>query len=164
MCDRFTNFGSMLNDPLSGFGIVVKLALDISSGCCGDANLIELGIYLNILASTRSKRGHNSKYGPTGFHSLAIAVVAEHTSASYLTVKCISVNRHMQICAKCIGLGALLLHGLHMTELHFNTTANERLTTSLSNLSALLGLGSIAICISIVSLIRRGQINFVGHL
>ena len=164
MCNCFANFGSMLNNPLSGFSIVMEFALDISGGCRGNANLIKLCINLNVLASTRSKRGYNGKDRLAGLHALTIIAIAKHTGASYLAVKCVSMNRHMKISTKSIRLSALFLHGLHMTKLHFNTASDKCQPASLSNLSALLSLSSITIRIFIVSLIRRGQINFIRHL
>ena len=164
MGNCFTNFGSMLNNPLSGFSIVVEFALDISGGCRRNANLIKLSINLNVLASARSKRGYNGKDRPTGLHALTVIAIAKHTGASYIAVKCVGVNWHMKISTKSIRLSALILHGLHMTKLHFNTASDKCHPASLGNLSALLGFGSIAIRIFIVSLIRRGQINFIRHL
>ena len=164
MGNCFTNFGGVFDDPFSGFSIVMEFALDISGGCSGNANLIKLGINLNVLASTGSKRGHNGKDRLTGLHALTATAIAKHTGASYLAVKCVGVNWHMKISTKSIRLSALILHGLHMTKLHFNTAADKCRPASLGNLSALLGLGSIAIRIFIVSLIRRGQINFIRHL
>ena len=164
MCNCFTNFGSMLNNPLSRFSIVMEFALDISGGCRRNANLIELGIHLNVLASAGSKRGYNGKDRPTGLHALAITAIAKHTGASYLAVKCVGVNWHMKIGTESIRLCALILHRLHMTKLHFDTASDKCHPASLGNLSALLGFGSITIRIFIVSLIRRGQINFIRHL
>ena len=164
MCNCFANFSSMLNNPLSGFSIVMEFALDISGGCRRNANLIKLCINLNVLASTGSKRGYNGKDRLAGFHALTLIAIAKHTGASYLSVKCISMNRYMKISTKSIRLSALILHGLHMAKLHFDTASDKCHPASLGNLSALLGFGSITIRISIVSLIRRGQINFIRHL
>ena len=164
MCNCFSNFGSVFDDPLCRFRIIVEFALNISGGCCGNANLIKLGIHLNVLASAGSKRRYNSKDRLTGFHALTVIAIAKHTGTSYLAVKCVSMNRYMKISAKSIRLIALLLHGLHMTKLHFDTASDKCHPASLGNLSALLCLGSITIRILIVSLIRRGQINFIRHL
>ena len=164
MCNCFANFGSMLDDPFSGFSIVMEFALDISGGCRGNANLIKLCINLNVLASTGSKRSYNGKDRLAGLHALAITAIAKHTGASYLAVKCVSMNRYMKISTKSIRLSALLLHGLHMAKLHFNTASDKCHPASLGDLSALLGFSSITIRILIVSLIRRGQINFIRHL
>ena len=164
MGNCFTNFGSMLNNPLSGFSIVMEFALDISGGCRRNANLIKLSINLNVLASARSKRSYNGKDRLASLHALTVIAIAKHTGASYLTVKCVGVNWHMKISTKSIRLSALILHGLHMTKFHFDTASDKCHPASLSNLSALLGFGSITIRILIVSLIRRGQINFIRHL
>ena len=142
----------------------MEFALDISGWCCRNTNLIKLSINLNVLASAGSKRGYNGKDRLTGLHALAITAIAKHTGASYLAVKCVGVNWHMKISTKSIRLSAFILHGLHMTKFRFDTTANKRHPASLGNLSALLGFGSITIRIFIVSLIRRGQINFIRHL
>ena len=164
MRNCFANFGSMLDDPLCRFSIVMEFTFNISGGCCRNADLIELSINLNVLAGTGSKRSYNGKNRLTGFHTLAITAVTKHAGASYLAIKCVGVNGDMQIGTKSIRLSALLLHGLHMTELHFKTTTNKRHPASFGNLSALLSLSSITICVSIVGLIRRGQINFIRHL
>ena len=164
MRNCFTEFGRVLDDPLSGFGIIVELAFDISGRRCRDTNLIELGVYLYVLTRAGSKRSHDSKDRPTGFHALTVAAIAEHTGASHLAIERISMNRHMQIRPKLIGFDALLLHRLHMPDLYLNTATNESRTAGVSDLAALNSLGGIAVCVTIVSLIRRGQINFVGHL
>ena len=141
----------------------MKFAFYVCCRCRRNANLIKLRIHLNVLASAGSKRGYNGKDRLTCLHALAVTAIAKHTGASYLAVKCVGVNWNMQIRAKSIRGSATISHRIVLTDLHLNSTANECHSTCFGNLTALHSLGSVAICITIVCLIRRRQIYFLSH-